>query len=433
MGSTESQIKTETKLRRIAWLSGRDPGKEFSSLMHLFNEESLVECFNQLNGKKAVGIDGTNKEHYGDDLTTNLQNLLARMKELSYRPGPAKEILIPKEGRPGETRPLAISNFEDKLIQKMFQRTLESIYDPIFKDVSFGFRPGLGCHDAIRALAQHLYQNPTETVLDLDLKNFFGSIDHKNLNEILSKKIKDKTFLRYIGRMLKAGALSSEGLKISEEGVPQGNICGPVLANIFAHEVIDEWFEGIVKKHCKGKVAMFRYCDDAVICCENNYDAMRIRKALVNRLNKFKLSLNEEKTKLVPFSRGTIGTSFDFLGFTFYWGKSRNGFSIPKLKTAGKRLRGKLKRVKEWAKSVRGKSKLPEIWRTFCSKVQGHINYYGVSHNSRNVDRFVTQALKIFFKWINRRGQRKTFTWNEFWNYVNNNSLPKVKVYHRLF
>lgn len=262
MGATESQSITKTKLNRIALLSKQDPRRSFESLMHHFNEDSLKECFHELDGKKAVGVDGINKETYGKDLNQNIPKLIASMKNMAYRPGPVREVLIPKEGKPGATRTLGISGFEDKIVQKMMQQILESIYDPIFLDCSYGFRPGLGCHDAIKDLQHYLYESAIQTVIDIDLKNFFGTIDHEILEDILKEKIKDTKFMRYINRMFKAGVLSDGDLTMSDEGVPQGSCCSPVLANIFAHYVIDIWVEEIVKPRCKGEVRLFHYADD---------------------------------------------------------------------------------------------------------------------------------------------------------------------------
>ena len=255
-------MTTTTKLQRIAQLSKREPQRVFINLMCMFNEASLMECFNMLDGKKAIGVDGITKSMYQRNLDENLENLVTRMKRMGYRPGPVKQVLIPKEGKPGATRPLGISNIEDKVVQKMMQRVLESIYDPIFLDCSYGFRPGRGCHDAIRELEKHLYQNNVQTVIDIDLANFFGTIDHKLMEEILREKIREKTLMRYIIRMFKAGVLSERDLQITDEGVPQWSICSPVLANIFAHKVIDSWVEEMVKPNCKGKVKLFRFADD---------------------------------------------------------------------------------------------------------------------------------------------------------------------------
>src|SRR3990172_4420237 len=252
MGMTESLSQTETILNRIAWLSEQNKDKEFGSLMHLFNSESLIQSFHRLDGSKAVGIDGVDKQNYAQNLNRNIEDLLKRMKNMAYIPGPVRQVLIPKEGKPGATRPLGISNLEDKIVQKMMQRVLESIYEPLFLECSHGFRPRKGCHTAIKALMQYLYDNGIQTVIDIDLKNFFGTIDHRMLEDLLKVKITDNKFIRYINRMFKAGVLAEGEMKVSDEGVPQGSICSPILANIFAHYAIDQWIEEMIKPNCKG-------------------------------------------------------------------------------------------------------------------------------------------------------------------------------------
>jgi RNA-directed DNA polymerase len=434
----QSHSGTKTKLNRIAWLSEQDPGKEFECLMHLFNSESLLECFHELDKNKAVGIDGINKMAYATNLDGNIEELITKMKNMAYRPGPVREVLIPKEGKPGTTRPLGISNLEDKIVQKMTQKVLESIYEPLFLDCSHGFRSGKSCHTAIQVLQDHLFKNEIQIVIDIDLKNFFGTIDHRMLEDILKEKIKDPKFMRYISRMFKSGVLTNGDLKISDEGVPQGSICSPIMSNIFAHYAIDTWIEEMVKPVCKGSVELFRYADDAVICCQYDEDAQRIRKTLAKRLEKYKLQLNEEKTKLVVFDKkaaaqGIKQGTFDFLGFTFYWGKARSGRIIPKLKTRAKTMKTKLKKVNEWIRQVRNQKPLKELWKIFKVKLRGHVQYYGVSHNDAQVETFLFSAVRIVFKWLNRRSQRKSFTWEQFQLYIAVDPLPKAKVVHKLF
>ena len=434
MGTTEPQFTTDQRLNRIAWLSARDLHKQFTSLMHHFNVESLKDCFNELDGKKAVGIDGVDKERYRLSLDKNLEDLIARMKSMSYRPGPVRQALIPKGDKRSAMRPLGISNFEDKIVQKMMQKVLESIYEPIFLDCSYGFRRGIGPHDAIRDLYKHLFENEVQTIIDLDLENYFGSIDQKVLLGILKKRIKDDKLIRYVVRMFKAGILANGDLQVSEEGLVQGSCCSPVLANIFAHYVLDDWIEREVKPRCRGMVRLYRFCDDAVLCCQYNSDAVRIKAVLAKRLAKYKLKMNEEKTKMIRFSKKSENKAvFDFLGFTFYLGRSRKGRITPKLKTIGKRIRVKLKRVNEWARKIKDKIQLREIWNLFCAKLRGHINYYAVSFNIKQVYRFVRQAAKILFKWLNRRSQRKSFNWEEYNKYIETHPLPAIKIQHKLF
>ena len=406
--------------------------------MHHINETSLRECFYQLSGDRSVGADGITKADYAANLDENLKDLISRMKRMAYRPAPVRRVLIPKEGKPNATRPLGISNFEDKIVQKMIQQILESIYDPIFLDCSYGFRPGRGCHDAIRSLYQHLYRNEVQIVIDLDLSSYFDSIDHRQLLAFLRMKIRDERFLRYITRMLKAGVLSEGELTVSDDGVPQGSICSPILSNIFAHYVLDEWFEDVVKEHCAGNVELFRYADDAVICCQYESDANRILRALVKRLEKYGLKLNEEKTRLVSFSKsayrhGVKQEAFDFLGFTFYIGRSRRGNAIPKVKSSGKRLRVKLKRVNQWARRVRSRYRLSVIWRIFCAKLEGHVQYYGVTFNVLHVQKFLHLAKHILFKWLNRRSRRRSFNWETYLGFMEANPLPIARVCHNLF
>lgn len=406
---------------------------KFGNLMHLYNEESLKACLHELDGKKAVGPDGIRKEDYERDLDRNIADLVGRMKRMAYRPAPVRQALIPKEGKPGETRPLGISNIEDKIVQNMTRKILESIYEPLFLSCSYGFRPGRGPHDAIRTLHAHLYSSNVAAIIDVDLANYFGTIDHRVLESLLREKINDQTFLRYIVRMFKAGVLASGDVTVDDEGVPQGSICSPVLANVMAHHVIDLWFEETVKKHCYGKVTLYRYADDLVICCNDVADAHRVKTALSRRLAKFKLGMNEEKTKLIPFSKvaqrtGKQQGTFDFLGFTFYLGKSLRGYVIPKMRTSRKRMRSKLKRISEWAKNVRSQGRLLEIWRTFQRKIAGHINYYAVSHNHSAVSWFVTKARRILFKWLNRRSQRRSFSWKKFEQFMRQFPLPAIKA-----
>lgn len=245
MWSPEDQEVTETKLKRIAALSAADPDMVFTHVIHHFNEESLRACFHELDGKKASGIDEVDKANYGENLDKNLRNLMNRMKRMAYIPGPVRQVLIPKNGNQGATRPLGISNFEDKIVQKMMHKVLESIYEPLFCENFYGFRPGRSCHDAIKALHAHLSTHDVETVIDVDLSNYFGSIPHQEITDVIKKKISDPKLIRYLIRMFKSGVLTEGDLKVSEEGVVQGSICSPIIANIFLHEVVGKWMEGI--------------------------------------------------------------------------------------------------------------------------------------------------------------------------------------------
>ena len=438
MRAPESQENTDTALAEIAWLSANNPDQVYHSLMHQINVDSLSRCYDRLDGRKAVGVDQVSKAMYGENLTVNLEDLIARMKRMAYRPGPVREVQIPKEGKKGATRPLGISNFEDKLVQKRMQDILESIYEPLFFDFSYGFRPKRSCHDAVKDLRAHLYKEEVEVVIDVDLANFFGKIDHQIVKDMLGMKIKDSKFMRYITRMFKSGVLADGELSMSDEGVVQGSCCSPVISNIVAHYVIDTWLEETVKPLMKGMVKAFRCADDLVICCRYEEDAKRIKRVLGKRLTKYKLELNEEKTSMVNFSKSNFRRdikqgSFEFLGFRFYLGMTLKGATIPKVKTSGKRFRSKLNNVKAWAKQIRNKIPLGEIWKTFCAKLRGHVQYYGVSFNTKMVAKFIHETRKIIFKWLNRRSQRKSFDWNKFILFVKKHPLPNAKIVHRLF
>ncbi len=404
-------------------------------LMPHVNRESLTRCFHELDERKAVGIDRVTKEEYRQDLAKNIDNLILRMKTMTYCPSPVREVLIPKDN--GQFRPLGISNLEDKMVQRMFSKILEAIYEPIFQDCSFGFRRGVGCHTAIRQCYQHLYHGKVGYIIDLDLENYFGSIDHKKLVSILKMKITDERFIRYIVRMLKAGVLSDGELRMTDEGTPQGSCVSPVLSNIFAHYAFDIWFKGAVKKYTRGQVEMYRYCDDIIFCCELQEDAEKVYRSLQGRTERFSLKMNVEKTKRITFSkakarRGEKQGTFDFLGFTFYISK-RRGRILPKIKSNGRRIRKKLQVVKEWCRANRHRGTLCELWERFCKKLRGHAQYYAVSDNYKGVKNFFHYAIRIFFKWMNRRSQRRSFDWNKFNRFLANFPPPRVRIVHKLY
>ena len=426
----------ETKLKRIEKLSFENPKLEFEHLISHFNKKNLISCFHELDRNKARGSDGVSKDKYEENLEENIESLIDRMKKLKYYPAPVREVIIPKGN--GKYRPLGISNFEDKIIQSMYAKILSAIYEPIFIEESYGFRPKRSCHHAIKEVHSQLNNMGNSVVIDVDLSNFFGTINHRKLIQLLEIKIKDRTFIRYIVRMLKAGVLSNGELVKSDDGSPQGSIVSPVLANIFAHYAIDSWLKFEVPISLSGVVKFVRYADDIVICT-NKSDAPRITKALKGRLDRFSLILNEEKTKVVSFSKaqlrqGVKQGTFKFLGFTFYLGKARKGDSIVvKLKTAKASFAKKIKAVNEWCRTFRNKFRLAVLWKTFISKIRGHIQYYGVSHNFDGVQRFLFLAKRIFFKWMNRRSQKRSFNWSKFTLFEKIFPMPTAKIVHRLF
>ena len=436
-GITKPVTVTDTKLIKIAKLSNEDSTMEFKWLMPHFNRVSLISCFRELDGKKAVGIDGITKEKYGENLGRNIDELLKKMKSMSYKPQAVREVLIPKEGKPGATRSLGISSLEDKIVQLQIAKVLEAIYEPIFKDCSYGFRPMRSCHTAIKALYTHLSNKGCEIVIDVDLKNFFGLIQHEILLNFLRIKIKDECFIRYIARMLKAGIFKEGRFEVSDEGSPQGNIASPILSNIYAHYVLDVWLEEIVPKYTAREIKSFRYADDQIICCYYRSDSVRVQRALKGRLNKFGLQLNVEKTKVVKFNKWEFPRVkqgvFNYLGFTFYIRRSRKGQTHIAIKTARERFYSKLRKVKQWCRENKDKDKLQSLWQTFNSKVRGHCQYYGVSLNADRVYAFVYQATGIFFTWMNRRSQRKSMTWEQFSAFRKAFPSPEVSTRHNLF
>lgn len=433
---TKSKNLLATKLNKIANCSREDARFKYRYLMPLFTADNLFCCFDELDGSKAVGIDSKTKQDYGVNIKENLEALIVLMKDMRYKPQPVREVFIPKPN--GKKRPLGISGIEDKMVQSMYSKILESIYEPLFRNTSFGFRPNKSCHQALKAVINSAFNDKISVVIDVDLENFFGSINHGKLLALLALKIEDKCFLRYLSRMLKAGVMRDGKHETSIEGTPQGSLVSPILANLFGHYAFDIWFEEVVAPRCKGKVKLVRYCDDMVILCEKETESKAIMKALKGRAQRFGLKLNDEKTKVVNFSRlqasrGIKQDAFDFLGFTFYLGKSRMGKVIPKLKTSSKSFRTKLRNVEQWCRKYRDLASLRVLWKKFCIKLQGHINYYSVTHNTQKVVDFIHKARQVFFKWINRRSQRRSMSWEKFLLFEKQFPPPAIIVKYALF
>lgn len=437
MDETKSELTMATKLDKITNLSCRDKRMEFDKLMSHFNFENLVSCFNELDGTKAVGIDGQTKQDYAENLDVNIRNLIDKMKCFKYRPQPIREVLIPKGN--GKYRPLGISNIEEKIIQLMFSKILEAIYEPLFCECSYGFRRNRSAHSAIRDAIDYLRFNNVKQVIDVDLENFFGTIRHKDVMRMLSLKIKDKIFLKYIGRLFKAGKHTQQGIERSDIGLAQGSILSPVLANIYAHYVIDLWFEKVVPKYIIGKTKIFRFCDDFIVCCTDTRDSQRVLHSLQKRLEKFGLKLNMEKTKLINFNRydfdrGIEQESFDFLGFTLYISKAiKDSFTTIKVKTSKKTVRTKLANAKLWLQQNRFRGGLRDLWLEFCRKLKGHIAYFGVTNNGPLVTTFLHRARRLFFKWMNRRSQKRSISWEMFEIFERQYPLPRVIIHHNLY
>ncbi len=425
---------TITGVERIANRARQDSQTRYTSLMHHFSVANLRACFESLDGKKAIGVDGVTKAMYGQNLEANLQDLHGRLHRMSYRPQPVRRVEIPKDD--GSTRPLGISCLEDKIVQEMARRILETIYEPVFIETSYGFRPRRSCHDALRQLNHEVMSEPVNWVADMDMAKFFDTMPHSDILAVLSERIADQKFLRLIARMLKAGVQTPGGIVYDELGSPQGSIVSPVIANAFLDHVLDQWFMQTVRQHCRGYCNLIRYADDAVAVFEREDDAHRFMRVLPKRLGKFGLHLNLDKTHLIAFGKRQAWrmlnarerpATFDYLGFTHYWGRSRTGKVRLKRKTSKKRLCRALVEINQWLRQERNARKLPDLWQAIARKMRGHFNYFGVTDNSHSVKQFKRGVCRLLFKWLNRRSQRRSFTWVSFRCYEARYPLPRLR------
>jgi group II intron reverse transcriptase/maturase len=430
-----------TKLQRIAEKARKHQNFTFTSLFHLMDVELLRECFADLRGDAAAGIDRVTKEEYSDNLEINLAHLVGRLHQMSYIPQPVRRVYIPKLGS-DKLRPLGIPALEDKLVQAGLVRILEAIYEVDFIDDSYGFRPSRGCHDALRALSDTVEERPTNYIVEADIKGFFDNVDHDWLERFLEHRIADKRVLRYIKRFLKAGVMEAGEIKASDKGTPQGGVISPLLANIYLHYVLDIWFERGFLKTCFGQTRLIRYADDWVVCFQSQADATRFYQELPERLAKFGLEVAPEKTKMLEFGptaiakakrRGKKAQTFDFLGFTHYCGYSRYGgrFRMKRL-TSRKKYSAKLRAFKEWLKSNRTLS-TRILMEKAATKIQGHYAYYGVTDNWRGICRFYTDITAMLYKWMDRRGKRGSMTWPKFKLLLSKFPLPKPRIMVNMF
>ena len=399
--------------------------RKVQNLASYINEDTLRAIHKTMDKRKAYGIDKVTKEDYERNLEENLSNLVKRMKSGSYRPKPIRRVYIPKETK-GKMRPLGISCYEDKLVENAIAQILEQIYEPKFYNESFGFRPNRNCHQAVREIIEMVQYRKTNYVVEADIRGFFDNVDHGWLMKMLSHDIADKRFLEIIEKFLKAGIMENGKFLDSERGTPQGNGASPILANVYLHYVLDNWFDVIVKRQCKGECYLIRYCDDFVSCFQNQYEAEVFRQRLEERFRKYGLELAEEKTKILEFGRFARRNrkargerkpdTFDFLGFTFYCGMDgKKEFFRCRVKTSKKKFRSKIRTMKEWIKAHRAMP-LEQIFKTVNAKLRGHYQYYGVTDNTREVKNFLMQTKWLLFKWLNRRSQRRSYTLDTFFN-----------------
>lgn len=426
---TQSQLRLEhteeTLANLIASRVRQSGGEPLNNIMCLVTPYQLHQAFKALPVSKAKGQDGVTKADYTKDLNRNIQNLYRKMLRMSYRPGPAREVLIPKMD--GNKRPIAISNFEDKIVQKVFADILSALFEPLFKRYSFGFRPKRSCHGALSYLHERLRKHKTRWVVDVDLKNFFNTIDHEHLMKILEKKISDKRFLQYLRRMLKSQILRETAAVANDTGTPQGSIVSPILANIFLHEVLDLWFEENFGRSGRGHLV--RYADDFVVTFKTKSLAQSFVRKLKKRLAEFSLELNEDKTKLVHFDRTRKGSEpLNFLGFTLYWGWSRIRKDVTlKVKTNNKTLAKKIQAYRHWIKQNRNRWNTRVLWEKTDEILRGHFQYFGISGNIKGLQRFYNAVRNALFFWLNRRSQLQSYSWTGFKQSLNQRTLPLPK------
>lgn len=426
----------ETQLTRIAELAKTKHDMVFTSLAHLLNEDNLKQCHHELQRGKATGINGVTKEVYGEKLDENIKSLVERLKKKAYRPIPVKRTYINKPGTK-KKRPLGIPDHEDKIVQRAISKILNAIYENDFLDCSFGFRPNRSCHDALKILNVYMEERYTNYIVDADIKGFFDNVDHEWLMKFLNHRINDPSLLRIIARFLKGGYMEEGKYFDTDKGTPQGGVISPILANVYLHYVLDLWFEKVVRRQCKGQAYIVRYADDFVCCFQLRSDAEAFYKALTKRLQKFKLEVAEDKTKIITFGRfaerdgkrngqGKPPT-FDFLGFTHYCSNSKNGKFRVKRKTSRTKVNAKLKNHKEWLKANRTLD-IKDIMARINRSLKGYYNYYCITDNLQAVECFLQRVKRVLFKWLNRRSQRKSFSWDKFSLFIRRYPLPKPRV-----
>ena len=425
-----------TKQQRIAELAKRSPEVSFTSLNHYLDLDWLEETYRRLRRDSAPGYDGQTVEEYGEGLDANLQSLLERAKSGSYFAPPVRRVHVPK-GTGKETRPIGVPTTEDKLLQRAVAMLLEPIYEQDFLECSYGFRPGRSAHDALEALWGQSMDLGVQWILDVDISKFFDTLEPAHLREFLQYRVRDGVLRRLIGKWLKAGVVEHGGISYPQKGAPQGGSLSPLLSNIYLHYVLDLWFADIVKPRLKGRAFMTRFADDAVMGFENKEDAEKVLGVLAKRLGKYGLTLHPEKTRLVPFGRpkGASGAkpgTFEFLGFTHYWGKSRRGQWVIKRKTARTRFNCGLQRIGEWCRRNRHRP-VAEQQAKLCQQLRGHFAYFGITGNGLWLQKFREGTKKLWRKWLNRRSRNAPMPWERFQRLLRRYPLPPARVVHSIY
>ena len=433
MAESPSSEYVSTELQRVADKARDMPATALTTLAHHIDILFLYEAYLRTRKTGAVGVDGQMAEQYEAGLTENLKSLLRRLKSGTYEAPPVRRVHIPKGD--GKTRPIGIPTYEDKILQRAVAMVLGAVYEQDFSECSYGFRPRRSAHQALEALWKKLMDMGGGTVVDVDVQAFFDSMDHGVLRQFLDLRVRDGVLRRAIDKWLSAGVLE-EGIVIHPEtGTPQGGVISPLLANVYLHEVLDRWFEETVKPQMEGDAFLVRYADDFVMVFASQRDAQRVMKVLAARFAKYKLTVHPSKTRVVDFGRprlshvGKKEESFAFLGFTHYWGRSRKGTWVVKRKTESKRISRAAKAVAQWCRKNRH-TPLAEQHQKLGRKIKGHCAYYGITGNSQQLERFRDLVVKVWHKWLNRRGQRKGTTWEWLTRFLRKHPLPKPVAVH---
>jgi RNA-directed DNA polymerase len=418
---TDGSFKGYYGLDRISSVAMGKTDTVFNNLIHHVNEDNLIQAFRGLDGSKAVGIDQVTKIQYSQNLLTNIETLAEKIYRGGWYPRPSRQVMIPKPS--GGLRPLAVGCLEDKIVQNLVAKMMEAIYEPLFHRHSYGFRVGRDPHQALGRLYSAINKRGKHSVVvEMDIEKFFNHIDHEKLMNFIQEKISDQAILRLIRRMLKNSILSEDGQLIDNTtGAPQGSPISPILANIYLHYVLDEWFD----KNYLGKGDMVRYADDAAFIFDDLTVAKNFKTALQERFAEFGLKVNEDKSSVVEFgpkNKGMIG----FVGFVLFWGKTRITKTTLKVQTAPERFNRAIQNFTDWIKEIRNRLTTREIWKRIEAKLRGHYNYYAVSFNTKWVYKFYSACIWQTFKWLNRRSQKISFTWEKFVRKLMFNPLPKA-------
>ena len=430
-----------TKLKRIRSMSEAKPETKFTSVFHLVSDvEALRQSFHELDGRKAVGVDRQTKEAYAENLEVNLRDLSDRLKRFGYKPKPAKRTWIEKPGK-AEKRPLAISSFEDKIVQHALKRVLEAVFDPHLLRVSYGYRKGRSVVQCVDDIGRCIQKRKISWVLEADIRKFFDRMNHDWLLKFIGHRVTDPRISRLLSRLLRSGILEDGLVSPNEEGAPQGSILSPLLSNIYLHYVLDLWFEKRVKRRLRGEGWLFRYADDFIVCLQHRDEAEAFMSELTERLAKFSLLLAEEKTKLVPFGRFEAVNarrdkrkpgSFEFLGFRFVCGKTRNGYFKVKRRTSGKRLRKSLEELKHWLNKHKASKRKGELIRAVVRKARGHLAHFAITDNLRQCSTYLFRAARLLFMALSSKSQRRPYTWKGFEDALRHNQWPKARLVHHI-